>query len=156
MADVDIVEFLTARYDEEQQLAEAAAAADPAPWTANASNERGASERAWEHGFGLVIAADGIGLWDCEGSSTLCMTASTTRHVAYWDPARVLADIAAKRAIVKAYAGARTRIAEVRRDGYHAFDAQRVQGAEEALTVAVLALAAPFVEHPDYDPAWTV
>jgi hypothetical protein len=152
---VDIVDFLTARYDEEQQLAACAAAGDPAPWRANTSNQRGNQFRD-EHGNGLVIAADDIPLWDCEGSSTLCMTASTARHVAYWDPARVLADIAAKRAIVKGYAGARTRLAEVRRDGYHAFNAQKVQGAEEALTMAVLALAAPYAEHPDYDPAWRI
>jgi hypothetical protein len=92
----EIIEFLTKRYDEKEAAARAADRADPAPWTAEATDKGDTRERSG-HGFGGVIAADDVALWDTEGSRTLCMTAPTSRHVAMHDPARVLAEVAAKR-----------------------------------------------------------
>ena len=72
------------------------------------------------------------------------------------DPARVLADCAAKRAIVE-----RASVECVCTD----HGAERVEGCPQcvachAVTTAdgyVLAdLAAPYADHPDYDPAWKV
>jgi hypothetical protein len=100
---VDIREFIGARLDEDEATALAAAEADPAPWTAEATDERDTQYRS-DHGFGAVIAADDVPLRDNEGSSTLCMTAPTARHVVAHNPARVLRDVAAKRATLKRHA----------------------------------------------------
>lgn len=96
---MDIREFIAARLDEREAKARAAAEADPAPWTADAIDNGDAGTRDG-HGFGIVVADDGIPLWECEGSRTLMMTAPTARHVAAHDPARVLADVAFKRQIL--------------------------------------------------------
>lgn len=100
MAVSSILAFLTARLDEAQALAEAAQKIDPAPWSAGVDEEGPGPHGRAVQGNGMVIAADEVGLWDCEGSFTLCMTVPTTRHVAHWDPARVLREIEAKRELL--------------------------------------------------------
>jgi hypothetical protein len=55
------------------------------------------------------------------------------RHIARHDPARVLAEVAAKRAIVNMDED----------DRY-----------SDAYVVAIRALAAAYADHPDYDEAW--
>jgi hypothetical protein len=142
---MEIRDFLTARLDEDEAAAHAAAAADPAPWTVDATDGRGTQERDAEHGFGLVVAADDVALWDCEGSALLCMTASTARHVGRWDPARVLREVEAKRTLLADLAD------NVR---YWASDDHTHAAAETALETAQRHLAAPYADHPDYDPAW--
>jgi Family of unknown function (DUF6221) len=134
----DLVAFLAARLDEDHVVAEAALAIDPAPWTADASDDGSTQQRSGA-GAGLVIAADGIALWDCEGSNTLCMTAPSADHIARHDPARVLADIAAKRRIVETCADMMWK---------H-------EGGPDVVADAVLRdLAAIYAEHPDYDESW--
>ncbi len=101
---IEIIAFLTAQYDEEEAAARASAEADPAPWTAYAVGEQstglGTGLRSG-HGYGSVSAADDVDLWDCEGSSMLCMTAPTARHTAMHDPARVFVELEVKRARLK-------------------------------------------------------
>lgn len=63
-------------------------------------------------------------------------------HVARWDPARVLAECEAKRRIV----GEHSRIPG---DGIN-FTIAEQDRAEDVL----LALALPYADHPDFDPAW--
>lgn len=163
---MDIVEFLTARLDDDQAAADSADTADPSPWTAATSNDCGTNERA-RHGNGIVTAADGTALWDCEGSFTLCMTAPSAEHVARHDPARVLREVAAKRAIVEAYQHAAWNHAEARdaaaRDlrsapaGFVGRAANRYGAAmryADALELAVLRLAAVYADHADFDEAW--
>lgn len=162
---MDIAAFLTARFDEEHAEAIAAQEADPAPWRANTTN-RGSTEQRHEHGSGLVIAGDDTALWDCEGSNTLCMTAPTARHVARWDPGRVLADIKAKRAVVEDYVltcryrdEAATRIQRARESGQidsaALDDWHRADREASILEGVVQRLASPYAEHPDYDPSWS-
>jgi len=146
---MDIAEFLTARFNEEYADAIAAQAADPAPWRADADDARSSGNRSG-HGFGLVIAADDEALWDCEGSSTLCMTAPTARHVARWDPAHVLREVEAKRAIIRQFVDAVTAADEEKFDeqGYVA------DGIVLALGAVLEHLAAPYAGHPDFEPRW--
>jgi len=96
----DFATFLTARFDEEQADAEAAHRSDPAPWGVFITEAASAGDHGHEHGAGLVVAANQVALWDCEGSLSLCMTARTTEHVARWDPDRVLKHITAKRELL--------------------------------------------------------
>jgi len=91
-------EFLTQQFDREQRAAEAAEECDPAPWSASVDDADGPPWQPPGHGNGHVWSADGkTGLWDCEGSDMLHMTSATAQYVAHWHPARVLAEIAAKR-----------------------------------------------------------
>lgn len=96
----DIVAFVTARLDEDQAVADAAQEADPAPWTVDAGGTVSTGQR-FGHGAGLVTAADEVALWGCEGTDFLCMTAPTAAHVGRNDPARVLAEVAAKRRVLE-------------------------------------------------------
>jgi hypothetical protein len=59
-------------------------------------------------------------------------------HCAVWTPARVLAEAAAKRAI----------LAEIERVLPVSIDPMTPAG------VVALAMAQPFADHPDFDPAW--
>lgn len=60
-------------------------------------------------------------------------------------PEHVLADVAAKRAIVEEY---------VEADAYYRVRADAPAGELTGLRTAVLLLAQPYADHPDFDPAW--
>jgi hypothetical protein len=147
----DIVAFLTARTDEEHAAALAAQQTDPAPWTADISTV-GASptDHDGPDGSGLVIASNGIPLWDCEGSNTLCMAAPAAQHIVLHDPARVLRDVVAKREVIGLYLAAKAAL--------EASDGTILAGAAKlnlrAYGNALRALAAADADHPDYNPTW--
>lgn len=95
---MDIADFLAARYDEEQRLAEWAAKphlgpqepGDTAVWQVE---EWVPSERE----EGAVPAAIWVTDRSEMGIGQMRPDRGIPAHIAYWDPARVLADIAAKR-----------------------------------------------------------
>lgn len=64
-------------------------------------------------------------------------TAAIAIHIARQDPARVIADCAAKRSIIKL-----VRVVGIRSGTF-------------ALESAIHRLAAVYADHPDYDPAWS-
>jgi hypothetical protein len=68
-------------------------------------------------------------------------------HVVRWQPDRVLAECAAKRAIVEAYA-------EEVPDGRLSFGEDEGRG--EALAYVCKALATVYADHEDYQPEWRV
>lgn len=86
----DFLDRLDAAITERETTARAAAVADPAPWTAQADDKGYTRQRGHEHGSGMVEAADGVSMWDCEGAEDLCMSAASSRHIALNDPASVL------------------------------------------------------------------
>lgn len=133
----DLVSFLRDRLDEDEQVARAAYAIDPAPWYEDVDyDDTYTNQRNHIDGTGLVYAADNVALWDREQSQTLSMTAATSVHVARHDPARVLAEVDAKRRIVDRiwkYAGP------------HMFTA-----GPDVLRL----LALPYAHHPEYRPEW--
>lgn len=105
----DITDFLAAQYDAEEQLARDGAGYHSGEWTA--SRGRG----IYLHDDGPHLdAADGdgdwvkrvnIGVWLCDDPADDCETMRATwtaqvEHAAYWDPQRVLADLAAKRQVL--------------------------------------------------------
>jgi Family of unknown function (DUF6221) len=123
---VDLTEFLTDRYDEEQRTA-------------------------------ACIAEWGPSVVDPYGYLNATIAEFITTH----SPARVLADIAAKRGIVERY----SRMVEGLAQAEHPLTPANRRPSYEVdmLTVNVTAyyqvvrvLAAPYAEHPDYNPAWTV
>jgi hypothetical protein len=133
--------FLLARLDEDEAAARASAEVNPPPWSAE----------VWQDELtGLVVGGktkanrylDGA-LWDNEGAQSLSMEPPTAVHIARHDPARVLADCKAIRAIVALY---RRAVAE------------QVLGEPKtvlALGVVLMHLSAEFADHPSYRPEWT-
>jgi len=145
----DLADFLRARYAERRVIADAAHAADPAPWTAATSEPGYTNQRGHDHGSGLLIAADGEPMWDCEGSSTLCMTAASSRHAATHHPLDAIADLDAKLAIVDDAESANRLVDAIEYpDGYDV-------GRKTALGDTLKLLALPYSDHPDYRQEWT-
>lgn len=134
---MDLVEFLTARYDEEQRLA--GAASEPGMGANWHTAGMGADGRF------VAEATEGAGSW---GIARFTFAGHGT-HAAYWDPARVLADIAAKRGLL-AFAA---EYASEQEDHYGTGDAPALPPAENPV---LRLLAAPYAGHPDYNPAWRI
>ena len=142
---IGIVEFITARLDEDE-----AAVAAPESWSA-------ADE---SHGVRRV---------DVDLSSE-CVAASTrswrAEHIARHDPARVLAEVKAKRAIVARHTTGAYRTYQCN-NGDHIQEWQCERAGEpfeesrycevcgnECVELPLLATVC--ADHPDYDPAWRV
>lgn len=91
----DIVEFLAARLDEDEQIAK----------DAGFSQQAKARARAWSaepDGFGEGPFLFGVNVKDSLGIRVFVATGQERAdHVARHDPARVLADVAAKRRIIE-------------------------------------------------------
>jgi hypothetical protein len=124
----DLVEFLTARLDEDEQVARDAAV------------DAGGT---WKPGAGVWGDLDEVFpvVYD-EGRPTPDQAAHIARH----DPARVLADVAAKRQLVVALAG------YVPAD-MHFLDDVTASRAHVAL-LGLTHLALPYADHPDYREEW--
>ncbi|MFF9910637.1 DUF6221 family protein [Streptomyces sp. NPDC013457] len=123
---VDLVEFLTARLDEDEQTA------------------RRAGDSFRQIGeTGVIVATEGDRAEECASANW----AGVAEHIARHDPARVLAEVDAKRQIVTAFAEARKR-------DYNEEPANYFAGVHVALGAALDFLALPYADHPDYDEAW--
>lgn len=89
-------------------------------------------------------ARDGEGAIDWAGES-----GPTDVHIARHDPARVLAEVEAKRRIVEHWTLLAEQAAEAP-DHLRRMLSSQVTG----LGVAVRLLALPYADHPDYDERW--
>jgi hypothetical protein len=119
-----IVEFLTARLDESQAAAEAAAREGEPHWEAN-------DERVYTAERGGVVVAGPFGYLGAEGT-----------HIALHDPAWALADVKAKRRLIQEHAV----------PGMHRCAWGDLVNPEDCPVLR--ALATIDADHPDYDPAW--
>lgn len=117
-----ITEFLTARYDEDEAAARAANAASAA---------YGQGDDAFDEA--VCLAANEGGLPEA------------VNHMRRWGPEFVLADTAAKKAIVQAWI-----TADEMAGPYPGTDA----GHEMGLHQALILLAQPYTAHPDFDESW--
>lgn len=135
---MDIVEFLPARLDEDEAAAQFVED-NSAPFTGEWVNDDGRALRT-RNGWTLAYMPDAKpwrpGVLD---------------HIARHDPARVLAEVAAKRAIVAQHAG--THECPSPNDWALGKNTDYVTE-EECWTLRNL--AAPYADHPDYNPAWRV
>ncbi len=150
---VSIRQFIAARLDEAEATARAAAEADPAPWAADADDVGDAGGRNGR-GFGIVVAADDVPLWECEGSRALMMTAPTARHVAAHDPARVLRAVVAKRAILAAYDRTVARFGDVLNSPADTDADASAYSARAHMGLVLRLLATTDEDHPGFNPAW--
>jgi hypothetical protein len=147
MADMDIAEFLAARWDELERIATEAAKVPGRRWEAKSQ--------------GQSRENDGV-LWDDDLANIIAWFDShfpAAMHAAVHDPQYVLADITAKRAILAEHAPAdftaygdrlcrRCRFGddEPGRDELHHWVPWPCRTA--------CLLAAPFAAHPEFDPSW--
>lgn len=136
---MDIVEFLTARLNEREKLAHAACVGGDGRW------HTGDAER-WDNRRIEADDPEQFTIYD-EGGHDEHQAA----HIAYNDPAHVLAEVAAKRAIVedcaKAYENGRE---------FYGNDESKYNPHSRLALRTLRALAATDAEHPDYNPAWAV
>ncbi|MFT2014606.1 DUF6221 family protein [Streptomyces sp. 796.1] len=136
----DLATFLRTRLDEDEA---AARAASPGPWHVNAEADE-------------VLAVDGITVCDGFALSGRQLRA-TTEYIARHDPARVLAEVDAKRRIldihqVTSYDNSESGADEgygCRECGWSAEYSDQGGWCE---TLRLLAL--PHVDHPDYQDTW--
>jgi hypothetical protein len=77
------------------------------------------------------------------GTAHFIVSAEVAAHIGRWDPARVLADVAARIWVLDAYERALAS----------RYDAPG-RRADVGLELAVLALVQPYREHPHFHPAW--
>lgn len=139
----DLVEFLRARYAEEERFAKACAEVFPPPWDVN---DRGHSASVIADAPNFLTVAQ----YEDPPHGDTDWPGARLEHVGRHDPARVLADIEAKRAIVDLYL-----------NGVAAVDAMlgqspMLQANFNALRRVLELLARPYADHPDCNPAWLV
>jgi hypothetical protein len=131
----DLVAFLRARLDEDEQTARAASAG---PWRVN--SETYAEKISDATGTDIVAG----GRWG--GEASVFESTEDALHIARHDPARVLADVYVKRCIIDQF----TMIelpAESNGD-------TAAVGAYVKMTGVLRLLALPWREHPDYRSEW--
>jgi Family of unknown function (DUF6221) len=123
----DLIAFLRARLDEEEAEARALDDLRPGPWTLDADSigvlDLNSAPRRGTKGFDFLIIGD-VPAWSNIGP-----------YLVRWHSGRVLAEVAAKRAILDMLDAAVWR---------------------DAQPMLLLALVQPWAEHPDFDPAWRV
>jgi hypothetical protein len=141
----DLVAFLRARLDEDEQVAQATTAG---PWWHEPRKQwlaPGAFER-----YDLAQGEEFVGYGQSPLSGCIAATGpaddqqsmADARHIARHDPARVLAEVAAKRDVI--------RLAERAHD-YHA---TFLSGFAAAMEDALRKFALAYADHPDYRPEW--
>jgi uncharacterized protein DUF6221 len=141
MAVTAIVEFLLARIAEDEAVARVGDAASyPAPWS---------TEQVDLDTYGVAsrVVCDG-GSGDVVGDP---IDDDLAAHIARWDPARVLAECATKRRLITEHRPIDGMCGHCSQD--------EEQPAPVGWWVptpceTLLALAAIYADHPDYDPAW--
>lgn len=122
---MELVDFLRARLDEDEALAREA---PEGPW--HIGNAVDPTQPCGVYTFpGARLVADGLNWLVAE-------------HIARQHPARVLAEVEAKREVV--------RLAERAHDYHETF----VNGFAAALEGALRLFARAYRAHPDFDPAW--
>jgi len=125
----DIVGFLRARLDEDEQMA------------------RAAESKEWE---GTCAVLDERGAYVAVGPYAGDMDKGSVAHIARWDPARVLAEVEAKRRIVELHPRVESRLMPGKFSDY-------CDGCHAPWPCPTLqALVQPYADHLDYEPAWVL
>lgn len=149
-----ITEFLNARYDEEEAVARAADIPEgDAAWIVHGpvalSDPRAFRVRTHRDMVPVAFVQDA----DDDGASghpaplMILDAEGAAAHIALHDPARVLADIAAKRALLQ-------WLDQIDREAdQEGLERYRLSGDFDTDSARHI-LAQPYAEHADFDPAW--
>jgi hypothetical protein len=124
----DLIAFLRARLDDDEQTARAAHQPN---WLTDGRR-------------GLRYGLDDEWMTDA-------LTTADADHIARHDPARVLAEVDAKRQIVTAYEEAATEFKDIG-PGMVSYD--RMVGSVSSLRTAIECLSLAYADHPDYQDMW--
>lgn len=144
----DIVAFIEARLAEDEAAARAATAG---PWLIDEGDE------VPQHSLTVKGGPDQIP--DVPGRETVVYsptiwdeTRPDYEHIVRWDPARVLAEVTAKRRVLARHAQCgQPEPGDGYCDAIGYATARAVGACPELLDVA-----APYADHPDFDPAWRI
>lgn len=132
---MNIVDFITARLNDDEKAATAAGDAFDPAWY---YDERVDDSPLWQvWAYDEIVASD--------------LAEPVAIHVARHDPARVLREVEAKRAIVQQY-GRWSTMAE----GEHGQARAVFEAGADGLLTAIRALANVYVDHPDFIAEWRV
>lgn len=143
----DIVTFLTARLDEDEQLAREAT---PGPWTVDDETYAETIYGGSHNGNHTAVVAGSR--WN--GEASIFESTEDARHMARHDPARVLREVKAKRAILREHEPSKGPDPVCGHCVLHRTSGACKPAPYPCLTLR--ALAVPYDEHPDYDAAWRV
>lgn len=130
----DLVQWLRAQLDEDEQIARAATAG---PW---------AQSGIGEYGWGVSFSAPGAGV-EADDSD---QGRADADHIAAWDPARVLREIDAKRQLLDLHAPGETEYVDG--DVCMACDVRGSAPFYPCKTLRLLAL--PHADRPGYQESW--
>jgi len=140
----DIVAFITARLDERQQFAEAAAK--------DASPRFDVDGTHWRSADGEYVSCEeatlAVGPYGFLGDAI-------ANHVVANDPAFVLADVAAKRVIIEDYHIVLANYVTERQQGDEVM-AGAYELVAKSLLMVLRRLVTPYADHPDYRDEWKV
>lgn len=138
----DLIAFLQARLDEDEQAARAAMWDElSAAWTARPPRA------AYERYVVVDYCDDGVVAVSPENADT----DGVGQHIARHDPARVLAEVEAKRKAVRFYEQAAHSLSL---SAPGAMPHDLMTGAANTARVMLQALATPYADHPDYRNEW--
>lgn len=139
----DLIAFLRARLDEDEQVAKAAASG---PWSETGRDSVGEGMVHSDSTGWAVVGSVKTGYGPDAPYANVSLNAA---HIARHDPARALREVTAKRRIVDAYA----EVAEF----YRPDPGERYETADghvAALHDVVRDLASVYGDHPDYRSEW--
>lgn len=141
-----IVKFLLARIDEDEAVARSAARG---PWLCG-----GGAHDA--HVYAPEVRTSKVALFREDViDRDYALSLNDAEHIARHDPARVLAECAAKRRIVSAFEHGERLVLEAEDMAvFSDLDRARLRGERNAMHAATIWLAEVYAEHPDFDPAW--
>ena len=130
----DLLAFLRQALDDDERVAQAVQHSRPGPWAVRPDSagvrEIYSVSRDEEHGGDSNVMPDA---WHDEAA----------RHIARWDPARVLAEVEAKRRILSSYT-------------LFATDDPPVGTYASGLRDAITLLAQPYADRPGFPEEWRV
>ncbi|MBM4549356.1 hypothetical protein GS445_06580 [Rhodococcus hoagii] len=133
----DIVEFLRARLDEDEQTATAAVAATFGGCPTWTSKDDGTGRQT--HGYAM---ADHTAICGHDGDDVLLPVAD---HIARHDPARVLREVEAKRRVINGWS-----------DPFGNLNAEQADAARVEKARVLHSLAAVYSDHPEYQQEWAI
>lgn len=133
----DLVAWLRAQLDADEQ---AARAASPGPWTVN---DESYAETIYDANGQDVVSG---GRWN--GEASVFDSTEDAIHIARWNPARVLAEIDAKRRIIDRYLAGDTDMGSTHGPDWNEPESRQL--GEDVLRL----LALPYAGQPGYRDEW--
>lgn len=152
---MELREFIEARLAEDERGA-LIGGMQPEPWQAITNGPYGPAVRTGTDDDPEWSREVNSAMWQCDDEADGCPEVARewiaeARHIARHDPARVLREVAAKRAIMKRY----VRATEVP-PSVAGYIRGQDSGYAEACLDALRDLATAWADHPDYRTEWSV